>query len=74
MADHEDIPIRDEDIRLGQLLKLANIIDSGADVKALLAAGEVTVNGESETRRGRRLVHGDTVDCGGQSVRVVPEA
>lgn len=66
----EDIQIRGDDIRLGQLLKLAGVIDSGSDVKALLARGEVTVNGEMETRRGRRLIHGDAVSCGGQTVRV----
>ncbi len=70
MAEPRDIPIRDDDIRLGQLLKLAGTIDSGSDVKALLARGEVTVNGDLETRRGRRLVHGDVVVCGGETVRV----
>lgn len=70
MAEPDDVAVRGDDIRLGQLLKLANVIVSGADVKALLARGEVRVNGEPETRRGRRLVHGDVVDCGGQAVRV----
>lgn len=72
MAEPRDIEIRDDDIRLGQLLKLADVIDSGSDVKALLARGEVTVNGDLETRRGRRLVHGDVVGCGGEEVRVTP--
>lgn len=70
MAEPNDIPIRGDDIRLGQLLKLAGTIDSGSDVKALMARGEVTVNGELETRRGRRLVHGDVVECAGEKVRV----
>ena len=70
MAEPRDIPIRDDDIRLGQLLKLADAIDSGSDVEALLARGEVTVNGELETRRGRRLVHGDVIVCAGEAVRV----
>ena len=47
------VPIRDAGIRLGQFLKLADLIDQGADAKPLLATGEVTVNGEVETRRGR---------------------
>lgn len=71
MPDIDDIQVRGDDIRLGQLLKLTDIVDSGADVKVLLADGQVTVNGESETRRGRRLVHGDIVESGGRSVRVV---
>ena len=70
MADSHDIEIRGDDIRLGQLLKLAGVIDSGSDIKALLARGDVSVNGELETRRGRRLVHGDVVVCGSETVRV----
>ena len=65
-----DIPIRDDTIRLGQLLKLAGIADSGADAKELLAAGEVSVNGEREARRGRQLRRGDTIAVGGDEVRV----
>jgi len=65
-----DVPLRDASIRLGQFLKLANLIDSGSDAKPLLAAGEVLVNGEVETRRGRRLVVGDVVTLGEASVRL----
>ena len=64
------VPIREETIRLGQLLKLAGIADSGADAKELLAAGEVSVNGEPEERRGRQLHRGDTVRVGGEQIRV----
>ena len=67
----DDVPIRDESIRLGQFLKLANLIDSGSDAKELMIQGLVTVNGEVETRRGRQLVQGDVVSLGGQSSRVV---
>ncbi|MGH3357570.1 MAG: RNA-binding S4 domain-containing protein [Nocardioidaceae bacterium] len=70
MADLRGIEIVDESIRLGQLLKLADLVDSGADVKALLAQGAVEVNGEPETRRGRQLTPGDVVRCGDESVRV----
>ncbi|UPK74844.1 RNA-binding S4 domain-containing protein [Nocardioidaceae bacterium SCSIO 66511] len=70
MADLRAIEINDESIRLGQLLKLAGLVDSGSDVKSLLAAGEIVVNGELETRRGRQLVVGDVVEYGGESVRV----
>jgi hypothetical protein len=45
----EDVPIRDESIRLGQFLKLANLVDSGSDAKPLLMNGAVQVNGEVET-------------------------
>jgi ribosome-associated protein len=64
------VPIRDESIRLGQFLKLADLVDSGSDAKALLAEGVVLVNGEVETRRGRQLVKGDVVALAGASARV----
>ena len=71
MAHIEDVPIRDESIRLGQFLKLANMIDSGSDAKELMIQGAVTVNGDVETRRGRQLVPGDVVALGGEESRVV---
>jgi ribosome-associated protein len=55
------VPIRDETIRLGQFLKLADLVDAGSDAKPLLADGMVTVNGEVENRRGRQLTRGDVV-------------
>ncbi|BBX70460.1 RNA-binding S4 domain-containing protein [Mycolicibacterium psychrotolerans] len=70
MADVHDVPIRDETIRLGQFLKLANLIDSGADAKGVIADGQVLVNDEVETRRGRQLRSGDVVAFSGQSARV----
>ncbi|MCL2585088.1 MAG: RNA-binding S4 domain-containing protein [Streptosporangiales bacterium] len=66
----DDVPIRDESIRLGQFLKLAGLVDSGADAKELIAEGEVLVNGEPETRRGRALRIGDVVTLDGESARV----
>ncbi|WP_141007699.1 RNA-binding S4 domain-containing protein [Nocardioides humi] len=65
-----DVPIRDESIRLGQFLKLANLVESGAEAKPVIADGLVRVNGEVETRRGRQLVLGDVVELGGQAARV----
>jgi ribosome-associated protein len=65
-----DVEIRGEMIRLGQLLKLAGLVGSGAEGKLLLADGAVTVNGESETRRGRQLNPGDVVAADGESLRV----
>jgi ribosome-associated protein len=66
-----DVAIVDDMIRLGQLLKLANLCESGGDAKSILEAGHVTVNGEVETRRGRQLRRGDEVALRGDRVRVV---
>jgi ribosome-associated protein len=66
-----DVPIRDDSIRLGQFMKLADLIDRGSDAKAELAAGTVTVNGALETRRGRQLHPGDVVTVAERSARVV---
>jgi ribosome-associated protein len=65
-----DVEIRDDTIRLGQLLKLAGLAGSGAEAKQLLAQGVVRVNGELEPRRGRQLRRGDVVEAGGERVRV----
>lgn len=53
--------ISKEPIRLGQFLKLANTVQDGFEAKLRIANGEVTVNGNQETRRGKKLIHGDTV-------------
>lgn len=66
-----DVEIRGDSIRLGQLLKLAGIAESGADAKALLAEGLVTVNGDPEQRRGRQLGVGDEIVADGVPIRVV---
>lgn len=71
-AAHE-IPIRGDTIRLGQLLKLAGVVDSGSEVKALLAGEPVFVNGQPETRRGRQLRGDDTVRVGEHHLRVLAE-
>lgn len=69
------VAIRDGSIRLGQFLKLADLVEVGSEAKELLEAGEVEVNGEPETRRGRQLVPGDLVSVGDVDVRVAgPEA
>jgi ribosome-associated protein len=66
-----EIPIRDQSIRLGQLLKLANVVDDGAQARELIEAGEVKVDGEPETRRGRQVPVGSTVELGGTVLHVV---
>jgi ribosome-associated protein len=58
-----EIKIRDQVIRLGQLLKLANIVSSGGEAKILIKEGEVKVNGKVDTRRGAQLHHGDMVEA-----------
>jgi ribosome-associated protein len=65
-----DVEIREESIRLGQFLKLADLVEAGAEAKPLLMQGLVFVNGEMETRRGRQLVKGDVVSVDDESVRV----
>ena len=67
----DDVPIRDSMIRLGQLLKLANLVEDGVEAAELIKNGLVKVNGEIDDRRGRQLHNGDTVTVNGQSVRVV---
>lgn len=66
-----DIAISGDMIRLGQLLKLAGTSTAGADAKALIARGQVSVNGEPEVRRGRQLHPGDVVRVRGEALRVV---
>lgn len=66
-----EVSISGDSIRLGQLLKLADAVDQGSDVKELLATGTVTVNGEVETRRGRQLVRGDEVSTRAEDLLVV---
>lgn len=66
-----DIEVRDDGIRLGQLLKLAGLVDAGSDVRPLLETGTVTVDGRLEARRGRQLKKGDVVAVGDEKVRLV---
>ncbi|XVU21905.1 RNA-binding S4 domain-containing protein [Actinoplanes sp. CA-054009] len=65
-----DVPIDGDMIRLGQFLKLADLIDTGGEGKVLIASGDVTVNGEVDTRRGRQLHPGDVVSVLGAEARV----
>jgi ribosome-associated protein len=64
------VPVREDVIRLGQFLKLADMVDSGSDAKPLLADGLVRVNDEVETRRGRQLRRGDVVAVGDERAEV----
>jgi ribosome-associated protein len=66
-----EIPIRDESIRLGQLLKLASLVDDGGTAREAIESGLVRVDGEVETRRGRKVAVGSTVEFAGSSATVV---
>lgn len=65
-----ELKIRDEFIKLGQALKLAGIAASGIEAKMLIEDGAVLVNGETETRRGKKLRDGDTVSAHGRTFTV----
>lgn len=69
----QEIQIREEDefIKLGQLLKKAGMVSSGVEAKIVIQDGEVLVNGEVETRRGKKIYDGDEVTFDGETVRVV---
>ena len=66
----ETIIIRDDFIKLGQAMKLAGMVGSGVDAKLVIQDGQVEVNGEVDTRRGRKLVEGDVVTFNGESFRI----
>ena len=66
----DQIEIKDEFIKLGQALKLAGIAESGVDAKIMIEEETVKVNGETETRRGRKLYDGDAVEARGMSFMV----
>lgn len=63
-----EVTLGDRGLRLGQLLKLVGLVETGGAARSLLDSGEVRVNGEVETRRGRQLAPGDVVEAGGESV------
>ena len=69
----EAIQISDDFIKLVQALKLAGLVSSGVEAKIVIQNGEVKVNGETDTRRGRKLYPQDTFEFNGQTVMVVGE-
>ncbi len=66
----ETVKIRDEYIKLGQLLKLAGLVDSGLEAKTVINLGEVKVNGEIITQRGKKIVSGDIVEYKEDKIKV----
>lgn len=67
----DTIRIRDEFIKLGQAMKLAGLVEEGAEAKAVIQEGQVKVNGETDTRRGRKLFEGDVFSFAGKEVKIV---
>lgn len=66
----EKIVLRDEYIKLGQALKAAGLVDSGVEAKIVIAEGEVLVNGQVETQRGKKLHDGDQVEFHGEKILI----
>ena len=71
MSHTLEVPITTETIRLGQLLKLAGVVDDGVRARELIENGEVSVDGEVDRRRGRQVRPGSVVRLGDTLVRVV---
>ncbi|MBQ8804072.1 MAG: RNA-binding S4 domain-containing protein [Tyzzerella sp.] len=67
----EVIKLRDEFIKLGQALKAAGLVESGVEAKDVIQEGLVLVNGEADTRRGRKLYDGDVVSFDGEKIKIV---
>ncbi len=66
----QTITLRDEFIKLGQALKAAGLVDSGVEAKIVIINGEMKVNSETETRRGRKLFDGDIVSYNGNEIKI----
>lgn len=68
-----EISIREnhEFIKLGQAMKKAGLVDSGVDAKMVILDGQVTVNGQTELQRGKKLHDGDVFSYNGETVKVV---
>lgn len=69
----KQISIREQDefIKLGQALKKADLVSSGVEAKIVIQDGQVTVNGETELQRGKKLHDGDDFSYDGETVKVV---
>lgn len=66
----ETIKLRDDHIKLGQALKAAGMVESGVEAKEVITEGKVSVNGEVDTRRGRKLYAGDIVRFNGEEIKI----
>ena len=66
-----EFKLKDEFIKLGQLLKAASLVGSGVDAKFVIQDGLVKVDGEVDTRRGRKIYEGMIVEYNGEQVKVI---
>lgn len=66
-----ELKIKDDFIKLGQAMKLADLVDFGVDAKLVIQDGQVSVNGEAEYQRGKKLRDGDIFEFDGTQVKVV---
>ncbi len=66
----QSIKLKDEFIKLGQALKMAGLVESGADAKYMINDGLVKVNGKVEIQRGKKLFAGDEVEYNGEVIRI----
>lgn len=66
-----EIKIDTEFIKLDSLLKYANVVGSGGIAKAIIQDGLVSLNGEIETRRGKKIYPGDVVEAEGETIKVI---
>ena len=64
------ITLKDEFIKLGQVLQAAGLVESGAEAKEVIQEGKVLVNGEVESRRGKKLYAGDLVTFNGEEIKI----
>lgn len=71
--DRQQVQVRGGGIRLGQLLKLAGLVETGGEAKLRIVNGEALVNGVVETRRGRQLVNRDLIEFAGIVLEVAEE-
>ena len=69
----QNLKIRDEFIKLGQALKLSDLVDSGVEAKLVIQDGQVKVNGEVEYQRGRKLRNGDIVEFDGSQIKILSQ-
>jgi len=66
-----EIKLRDEFIKLGQALKAADVVKSGAEAKIVIQSGQVKVNNQTETQRGKKLHDGDIIEYNGNIIKIV---
>ena len=67
----QEIKLREDYIKLGQALKACGLVSSGIEAKIVIQDGEVKVNGEVDTRRGKKLVEGDIVEFDGETIKII---